>query len=282
MPGRPPQPVVRGTAPRAGSTNRLPIRWHLRRVLTIFTFTGNSLPGRRGNQVHNKFSVAGLAAAICMSLVGVVAARADVVISDRGVFEVIVDTTSLMGHPSAPFFIEFQLNDGLGTGDTNNTALLSDFAFGGGSPVGTAMLTGGASGDLGSHVVIADDQFFNEFIQEFVPGNRLSFHVELSTAIDPGPQPDQFSFAILDCSLVEIPTLGPADALVVADIDADNPVVRSFAGDASRLTACAGEPLPLTAPRIPGAPEPGMACLIALGLATAALFRRKADLSQPG
>jgi hypothetical protein len=178
------------------------------------------------------------------------------------IFHVVLDTTPLIGHPAGPFSLEFQLNDGSGTNDGNNTALLSDFDFHGGSPVGMATLIGGASGDLSSHVVIGDSDFLNEFFQEFVPGPLVSFTVELSLNVDAGPQPDQFSFAILDCTLVEIPTQGPADALIVTDITAA-PVVQTFAGDAGRPTSCSGDPIFLQAPRI-AEPAPTALLLIAL------------------
>ena len=179
-------------------------------------------------------------------------------------FSLELDTSSLIGHIASPFFIEFQLNDGSGAGDGNNTALLSNFAFGGGTALGSATLDGGASGDLDSHVVLAEDQFFNSFVQEFVPGTLLSFDVELSTVVDLGPQPDQFSFAILDCSGVEIPTMSPADALLAIDIDSPHPIISTYAGDASRSPACGGPPLPLDKPKV--VPLPAAALLLVLAL----------------
>jgi hypothetical protein len=152
------------------------------------------------------------------------------------IFTISVDTSALIGHPAGPFYIEFQLNDGSGTGNGNNTALLGTFDFAGGAPVGSPILIGGASGDLSSHVVLSDDDFLNEFIQQFTPGPLLTFAVELSTVVELGPQPDQFSFAILDCNLFEIPTMGPADALVIADITSQ-PVARAFASDLSARRA---------------------------------------------
>src|SRR5688572_24133452 len=158
------------------------------------------------------------------------------------IFTISVDTRALIGHPAGPFYLEFQLNDGSGTGNGNNTGLLVTFDFAGGAPVGSPILIGGASGDLSSHVVLSDDDFLNEFIQQFMPGPLTTFDVELSTFVEPGPQPDQFSFAILECNLIEIPTLGPADALVIADITAQ-PLPRAFASDLSRTSGCGGGPI---------------------------------------
>jgi hypothetical protein len=95
-------------------------------------------------------------------------------------------------------------------------------------------------------------------------GPRLTFDVELSTFVEPGPQPDQFSFAILDCDLIEVPTLGPADALVIADITA-HPVARAFASDLSRTSGCGGGPIsvPVLQPSIP---EPMTLALIVVAI----------------
>lgn len=225
--------------------------------------------------MHIRYLMANVGMAMTLSFACLQAGHAAVL------FNVSLDTTPLIGHPAAPFFLEFQLNDGLGIGDANNTALLSNFDFGSGMPVGTATLIGGASGDLSSHIVLADNSFFNEFIQEFMPGNTLSFDVELSTSIDPGPQPDQFSFAILDCRRVEIPTRGPADALVLVNIDSSSPAIRAFAGDPSRPTACADEPVFLGAPMISGVPEPGTGGMVILGLAILLILQRSVRSIRP-
>jgi hypothetical protein len=188
------------------------------------------------------------------------------------IFTVTVDTAPLIGHPAGPFSLEFQLNDGSGTNDGNNTALLSDFDFHGGNPVGPPTLIGGASGDLGSNIVLADNDFLNEFFQEFTPGPLLTFTVDLSLNVDAGPQPDEFTFAILDCTLIEIPTLGPADSLVLVDVTG-NPVVQTFAGNPSRPTGCGGEPVFIPAPTLDEPPS--------LPLAFAALFALAPAIRRP-
>ena len=200
------------------------------------------------------------------------------------IFDVSVDTSALIGNPAGPFSIEFQLNDGSGTNDGNNTVLVSNFNFGGGMPVGAATLIGGAIGDLSSTVKITDNNFLNEFFQEFVPGPILSFHVNLSTLVDPGPQPDQYSFAILDCSLIEIPTTSPANALVAVDIN-QQLTIQTFRGDPNGVLGCNGAPgIPLPTPRIVS--EPGSLSLSLLGVLTVSLLamlqRRRAFGNQFG
>ena len=190
------------------------------------------------------------------------------------VFTISVDTIALIGHPAGPFYIEFQLNDGSGTGNASNTAVIGSFDFAGGAPVSVPILIGGASGDLSSHVTIKDADFLNEFIQEFLPGPLLTFNVDLTTFAEPGPQPDQFSFAILDCNLIEIPTGGPADALLLADIR-DPTVPRSFASDTSRASACGGGPLTVRVLQ-PAVAEPQTLLLVAVAIAAWWLLRRRA------
>src|SRR3974377_1196092 len=67
-----------------------------------------------------------------------------------------INTASLVGNPSGPFSLDFQLNDGSGLGDANNTATINNFTFGTGSATGTANLAGGAAGNLSSTVALTD------------------------------------------------------------------------------------------------------------------------------
>lgn len=119
-------------------------------------------------------------------------------------YDIGLNTAPLIGHPAGPFLIEFQLNDGSGTGDGNNTALLSDLVFGGGAPVGVPAFIGGASGNAGSSITLTDSSFFNQFVQQFTPGSQLGLRLALTTNVDSGGIPDQFTFAILDSSGVEL------------------------------------------------------------------------------
>jgi hypothetical protein len=152
------------------------------------------------------------------------------------VYNISMNTAPLGGHPASPFSLEFQLNDGSGTNDGNNTATLTNFVFNGGAAVGSPTLTGGATGNLTSGLSLTDSSFFNQFIQGFMPGGTLSFQLSLSTNIDSGGTPDQFSFAILDKTGTELPTLAPGffDVFVQIDIDSANPLVRTFGTDTSR------------------------------------------------
>jgi hypothetical protein len=202
----------------------------------------------------------GLALLAC-ALLGVSTGRAAVV------FDVSTGTLPLIGNASGPFSLEFQFNDGSGGGDGNNTVLLSDFNFNGGGLTGNASVVGGAAAGVGS-VTLTDSAFFNSFSQPFTPGNSLHFRVSLGTNLDPGGTPDQFSFAILDKTGVEIPTTGLGNALVTVDINSPNPVPQSF-GTASPT-------IQIAAPSVTPVPEP--AAFSAMGILVLVVLTMKQTL----
>jgi MYXO-CTERM domain-containing protein len=161
-------------------------------------------------------------------------------------FRVQLDTSSLISNPSGPFTLDFQLNDGSGTGDANNWATISNFRFGGGSATsGTVFTLGGASGDLGSSVRLIDSSsLFNDFEQGFTPGSWLSFDVSLSTNIE-NPTPDEFAFAILDGSFFNLPTTSAgSDTFVQIALDSANPDVLTAASLDGAIPAPSVTPIP--------------------------------------
>jgi hypothetical protein len=189
------------------------------------------------------------------------------------VFDVSLNTSPLIGNGNAPFYIDFQMNDGSGANDGNNTAILSNFQFGGGSGFGVPTLSGGASGSLASTVTLTDSSFFNEFYQPFTPGSSLQFKVILTTNLDSGPIPDEFSFALLDKDLNEIPTTSAQGGFLIVDIDSNRPAGQTFAATAP-YTAL-GSPV-VTFPS--SVPEPGsLAFLFGMGVTGIGLarYRRK-------
>ena len=194
-------------------------------------------------------------------------------------FDISMNTAPLMSHAAGPFSLEFQLNDGRGTGDANNTATLSSFAFGGGAPMGLPTVAGGSNGNLSSSVNLTDSSFFNQFIQGFTPGSMLQFRLSLTTNVDSGGTPDQFSFAILDKNNTEIPTLAGSffDVFVSIDIESSNPTVTTFASDTMRSPAAGGLPITIAAPQVtpvaPSVPEPSTTLLFATGLGAIAVWR---------
>jgi hypothetical protein len=173
-------------------------------------------------------------------------------------YTVFVNTAGMVGNPSAPFSLDFQLTDGSGTGDGNNTATISSFGFGGGGPLGPGVATSGAGGDIGSVVTLTDSapfQFPYEFYQAFTPGVTLSFNVAVTGNTDAGATPDGFSFAILDKNLVNIPTTGIGDSLVQINLGA-TPQVTSGTSTGPEAVSVSVTPTP----------EPSAAALAVLGL----------------
>jgi hypothetical protein len=194
-------------------------------------------------------------------------------------FHVTTDTTGLIGHPAGPFYLDFELTDGSGALDSNNTAVLSHFQFGGGAPDGSPDLTGGAGGDLSSTVTLTDSSFFNALVQPFTPGTTLDFDAALSTNLDTGPTPDEFAFKILDCMGTEIPTTGLGNSLLLVKINSHWPDLQTFASDPLQGPACGGDPFdPQIVTTAAAVPEPGaMAMFMSAGVCGSALLllRRK-------
>jgi len=143
----------------------------------------------------------------------------------------VFDTTALEGNSDGPFYLDFQMTEG--DSSAGNTATLSNFSFGSGGSAGavytqsaaTPFITspanepaGGASGTAVSQIVVTDDPAvnaaattFNELIQAFTPGDKLTFSVALtSNLVDTSKlNPDEFSFQVLDHTGASIPTTSP-------------------------------------------------------------------------
>jgi hypothetical protein len=166
-------------------------------------------------------------------------------------YDVKMNTSPLIGHPAGPFTLSFQLTDGAGTGDGNNSISLTNFQFGGGSAVAPPIASPGASGSLASGVTLTDTAFLVTFDQMFNPGATLSFLLGLTNNVDAGPTPDQFSFLVLDSSGSALPTaslasLG-ADVFLTADLASASPTVRTFASDPFRFPST-GNAITIAAP----------------------------------
>jgi hypothetical protein len=110
----------------------------------------------------------------------------------------------------------------------------------------------------------------NELFQSFTPGATLKFDVSLTGNPDPGLFPDEFSFAILDNTLGEIPTTGGGDAFLTVDITPQGPVFSTFAGDG----AYSAIPSPTITTVSSVVPEPGELSALGAVLFTGAFLLR--------
>lgn len=192
-------------------------------------------------------------------------------------FNVSLNTTLLVGNPNGPFTMDFQLNDGSGINDANNTARLSNFSFGGGAASGSPTILGGVSGGVNSTVSLIDSSFLNFFDQTFNSGGTLSFDVVLTTNVDSGPTPDGFFFSLIDGAGNLVPTTGLLSTFLEVDLDSGSPAIQAFGGVGTyagigtpTITAIGGGPSPI--------PEPGTVWLLCLGLLGASFVARPPGL----
>jgi hypothetical protein len=177
-------------------------------------------------------------------------------------YSVDINTASLVGNPSGPFSLDFQLNDGSGTGDANNTATINNFTFGTGGASGSPNLAGGAAGNLSGMITLTDTTPFNEFYQTFNAGNSLSFDVILTLNSDAGPTPDSFSVAILDNNLYNLPTTGIGDTFLMVNLGPTPSVTTGFSTS------------PAVTVSVSAVPEPVPMTWVSLGLVVFGLWRR--------
>ena len=121
-------------------------------------------------------------------------------------FHLDLSTASLVANPAAPFALDLQLSRGNGL---PNTLTLSNFVFTGGAPVGAAAALGGASGNLGSSVVLRDTGTFNDLYQGF-SGTTLDISFDVLSTLNPSAgTPGLFTVSILDQNLFPILTTSP-------------------------------------------------------------------------
>jgi hypothetical protein len=120
----------------------------------------------------------------------------------------------------SPYSLFFQLADGSGTGDGNNTATISDFNVSG--PISPIELT--------DNTPFATDQ--EPFTPNASPNSLLTFTLSISNNADVGSNPDEFSFYILDNFSNPLTTTDPtsADSLVTIDLGGFSPSVTTYEG----------------------------------------------------
>lgn len=202
-----------------------------------------------------------LVTALALGL-GTGAAGADEIVS------VSLDTSSLAG--SAGSELVFELTDGSGLGDANNTVTISNLTLGGGTPGAIDLINtfGGVTGDLGSgNVTLTDSSFLNVFAQFLTPGSNVSFRMDLTTNVDAGPIPDGFFAYIYDPSGNPIDTTSDPsgfDSLLAVNFDSSTPEISDYDPALVHVAGAAT-----------GVPEPNSLLLAASAFAIVAGLRRR-------
>jgi hypothetical protein len=200
-----------------------------------------------------------------LALLAAVGALFSAAVSHAAVFYVTIDTSALLVPPAstaAPFYLDFQFNDGGIL--NNNIASLTVYDFGGGSATGSAVTFGGATGDIATGVLFDNTASFQELYQGFTPGTSLTFVLNMTTAMDV-PAPDAFFVSILDSSLQNITTNGFGNSLVNISLDAPTPTETYSLGNGDFAGVAAT-----------AVPEPtSLGVIMTLGVAGLAALRRK-------
>ena len=179
--------------------------------------------------------------------------------SYAGSFHVEISTGDLGQSPAnanAPFYLDFQFNDGGVLG--NNSASITNLSFTGGNATGSPVLFGGAVGDLGSNVQFNNSSSFQELYQSFSPGATIGFDVFLTQNVD-GITPDSFFVSILDANLLNIPASGLGDSLVQIDLNSSGLLTVN-------LGAGTGLYAGVTVSAV-AVPEPGSISMLGMGIA---------------
>ena len=170
-------------------------------------------------------------------------------------YTVYLNTSSLVGNPSAPFSLDVVLGSGATTPNSDNTVTLSNFVFSNGSVGAATYSNGGETGSMSSTVTLTTSDEDNELAQQFSGTvTQIQFSVSMTNVSD-NPDPDQFNVSILDSGLGNIPTTDPngGNTLVLANLSTGQTLgsvqtYRSTAnGEAPGVTAAVPEPTPAAA-----------------------------------
>jgi len=194
-------------------------------------------------------------------------------------FHVDINTSGL--NPASTYYAEFSMSDGSVSGggtSANNSALLSQFTFGGGAAGAILPPTiGTASGDMTTGITLADDPGgVSDLAQGFSPGSALDFNVHLTTNAIGGQTPDEFLVRLLDSSFNYLttndPTLGE-NGFVVVNLSSS----RLGLGDVQAYGTTTGSIPTPTISAVPSTtPEPGLIGLLTgSGVFSLVALRRK-------
>ena len=123
-----------------------------------------------------------------------------------------VDTSSLAGQTG---WLDFQFNPGDATAPPA-AATVATFSTDSGALLATSTFTGDASGSLNTTMTLGNSQYFNDLLQAFTFGNKLSFSFTLdlpNPSLDPAASGTAFGLSFYDGaynSLLADPAWGAA------------------------------------------------------------------------
>jgi hypothetical protein len=202
-----------------------------------------------------KYRYRPMALALCLCGAGSVGWADDIL-------NVSVNTSSLEGQANSEVFVE--LVDGSGTGNGNNTATMNGFSLGGGAvgAVDPFNTFGGASGSMSSTVSMTDSSPDNQFAQLLTPGATLSFNLDLTTFVEPGPIPDGLFMFFTDPNGNSIATTSDPsgfNSLFAVTFNSAQPAVLNYDSKLVSVTSSA----PAAAPEIDPASALGAFTLLA-------------------
>ncbi len=169
-----------------------------------------------------------------------------------------VDTSSLAGIAGDLAF------DFIGGGSSINTVTITGFSSDG--TLGSATLSGSASGALPGTVTLTTADFFNEYLTGFEFGSTLSFVLnQTENPPAPGGTPDEFSFYFLD-------SMGANSLATTSDPTGADALFGS--GSDGSLDVFTSPQVTTTASPSPTAPEPASILLLSGALAVLGVMGR--------
>lgn len=204
-------------------------------------------------------------------------------------WSVLWETTSLAQAAAANnLTIYFGVGLTSGGGNTYSSYVtLTEFDLGGGQPVDFIIHEGlgSAFGSIADGMQLDDlNAFYAGVLQEFRPGKKFNFRMNITALDDGGMFPDSLSFALYGLNseglIIPLGTVDPQNGLVAARVDlrsgplAFETYPSSYAPDGPDIYVPAPVIQPYaTAPDPSPVPEPGGATLAAIGLALCVVRR---------
>jgi hypothetical protein len=169
---------------------------------------------------------------------------------ESAVFQVSVNTASMVGNSAGPFSIAIALTDGSGISAGSSTVQVANVNFNGGKTLGSPVLFGGASGDLGSSAAITNTSFLGLLVESFLPGSKLTFTLSLTAGHNKTGVPDRLTIFILDATGAPIATLAPAGNFFIGiDLTSEDPAPEVFGSDSVR-PPFTGIPISIPRPKV--------------------------------